>query len=145
MKDLVQDGSAVLDWNGTTYRTMLSTSDTGGRMCVVESTSPALAGPPRHVHAQEDETFLILSGEVEFWLDGQRLRRGPGESAFIPRGAEHTYKALTESRFLVVLTPGGFEGFFAEMAANGYCVPEDMGPIVESATRHHLTFTGPPL
>jgi hypothetical protein len=45
----------------------------------------------------------------------------------------------------VILTPGGFEGFFAEMAAGQFRMPEDMAAIEESARRHHLRFTGPPL
>ena len=46
---------------------------------------------------------------------------------------------------LGVMTPGGFEGFFAEMAAGQFRIPEDMDKIAESATRHRMTFTGPPL
>jgi quercetin dioxygenase-like cupin family protein len=146
MKDLPDDHSApVLEWGGTTYRTILSTGDSGGAMSIVESVCPAQSGPPRHVHAREDETFVILEGEVEFWLDGRTFRRRPGGTAFVPRGADHTYKALTDARVLVVLTPGGFEGFFAEMARGAFRVPEDMPAVLESAERHHLAFTGPPI
>ncbi|TNC71637.1 cupin domain-containing protein [Rubellimicrobium roseum] len=145
MKDLPDPAAPSLDWNGTTYRTILSTSQTSGAMCIVDSTSPALSGPPRHVHAAEDECFVVLTGEVEFWVAGAIFRKGPGEAAFIPRGTEHTYRSVTESRHLVILTPGGFEGFFAEMARNAYRIPEDMGPVLESAARHNLSFTGPPL
>ena len=72
---------------------------------------------------------------------------GPGESVFIPRGIEHTFKVVGDepSRHLVILTPGGFEGFFADMAAGQCRIPEDMPAIEESARRHNLTFTGPPL
>ncbi|MFH1518842.1 MAG: hypothetical protein ABIH17_13310 [Pseudomonadota bacterium] len=41
--------------------------------------------------------------------------------------------------------PGGFEGFFVEMAEAGYSIPEDMEAVSESASRHNLIFTGPPL
>jgi mannose-6-phosphate isomerase-like protein (cupin superfamily) len=56
----------ALEWLGTTYRTILSTAASGGAMSIVESRCPAPSGPPRHVHAREDETFVVLSGEVEF-------------------------------------------------------------------------------
>ncbi|GGL67753.1 cupin domain-containing protein [Wenxinia marina] len=140
-------GPGSLDWNGTLYRTILSTADTGGAMSVTDSVSPPRSGPPRHVHHAEDETFVVLTGEVEFWLEGERFVRGPGETAYILRGREHTYRTASDvpSRHLVILTPGGFEGFFAEMAQNAYQIPADMDAIVESATRHNLAFTGPPL
>ena len=134
-----------LEWLGVTYRTILATAETGGAMSIVDTFSPAGSGPPRHVHAAEDETIAILSGEVEFWVAGQTFRKGPGEAAFVPRGVEHTFKALADARKLVILTPGGFEGFFAEMARGGFRIPEDMGAVVESGARHNVTFTGPPL
>ena len=146
MKDLVSDHSAdALQWNGTTYRTILSTADSAGAMSIVDSHCPALSGPPRHVHAREDEIFVVLEGQVDFWLAGETIRRGPGQTAFVPRGAEHTYRTVTEVRMLTILTPGGFEGFFAEMARGGFRIPHDMPAVMESAARHHLTFTGPPI
>jgi hypothetical protein len=43
------------------------------------------------------------------------------------------------------MTPGGFDTFFAEMAEGGFRIPEDMDAINESAARHNMRFTGPPL
>jgi len=66
---------------------------------------------------------------------------------FVPRGKEHTFRVVSDTpcRHLVILTPGGFEGFFSEMAANAYRIPEDMPAIAECAARYRLSFTGPPL
>lgn len=126
---------------------ILDPSQTGGAMSIVDSVSPPNAGPPRHVHKAEDETFVVLTGEVEVWLAGERFVFGPGETAFVPRGTEHTFRTLggRPSRHLVILTPGGFEGFFQEMAKGGMRIPEDMPAIVECAARYNLEFTGPPL
>ena len=136
-----------LQWLGTHYRTLMPSAATGGGISVVDSWSPAGSGPPRHVHDDADETFVILTGAADFWLEGERFRAGPGEAVHIPKGREHTFRVTDDgpSRHLVILTPGGFEGFFAEMAAGQFAIPEDMGPIGESAARHALRFTGPPL
>lgn len=140
-------GPGTIEWNGTLYRTILSPADTGGAMSIVDSLSPARSGPPRHIHHAEDETFVIVSGEVTFWLDGETFTRGEGASVFVPRGCEHTFRVADDSpsRHLVILTPGGFEGFFAEMAQGRCRIPEDMPAIAEAAARHQLRFTGPPL
>ena len=145
MKDTVS--RETLNWNGTTYRTILDASETEGAMSIFDSVSPPRSGPPRHVHDAEDETFVILSGEVELWLEGETFTRGPGETAFIPRGAEHTFRVISDHpcRHLVILTPGGFDTFCAEMAEGGFRIPEDMDAINESAARHNMRFTGPPL
>ncbi len=147
MPETIILGSSALEWLGVTYKTILTTQASGGAMSIVDSVSPAGSGPPRHIHEREDETFIVLTGQCEFWLEGQRFTRGPGETAFIPRGREHTFRVTGEqaSRHLLVLTPGGFEGFFAEMAKGQFQIPDDMPAITEAAGRFHLSFTGPPL
>lgn len=146
MKDLRTDIEAI-EWLGVRYKTILSSAQTNGAMSIVDSWSPAGSGPPRHIHANEDETFVMLSGTCMVWIEGNETSVGPGESIFIPRGTDHTFKVTGDepSRHLVILTPGGFEGFFADMAEGQFRIPEDMPAVEESAKRHHLTFTGPPL
>lgn len=147
MFDTHLTGPGTITWQGVSYRTILSTEASGGAMSIVDSVSPAGSGPPRHIHTREDETFIILTGECEFFLGGERFMRGPGETAFVPRGTEHTFKVAGDRpcRHLVILTPGGFEGFFAEMARGQFRIPEDMEQIMEAAARFNLSFTGPPL
>lgn len=140
-------GPDAFEWQGTWYRTILSTEASGGAMSIVDSMSPVNSGPPRHIHHDADETFILMSGTCEFFCDGETFVRCPGETVFIPRGKEHTFRVIGDqpSRHMVVLTPGGFEGFFAAMAAGGYAIPQDMPAIEGLAAKHHLTFTGPPL
>ncbi len=139
--------SDEIKWQGVSYRTILSAQDTGVRMSITDSVPPPMSGPPRHVHANEDEIFVVLSGEIIYWLDGETGHVGPGETLFIPRGKEHTFQVPGDQpcRHLVILTPGGFEGFFAEMAAGQFTIPTDMDAINDSAARFGLAFTGPPL
>lgn len=140
-------GPATHEWLGTTYRVIMSADAADGAMSIVDSVSPPRSGPPRHIHHDADEAFVVLSGEAEFWLEGERFTAGPGETAFIPRGKEHTFRVISDHpcRHLIILTPGGFEGFFVEMAKHGYGIPDDMGSVVEAGKRFHLDFTGPPL
>lgn len=140
-------GPGSYDWLGTAYRDILTTKESGGAMSIVDSVSPPDSGPPRHIHHDADEVFVILTGDCTFWLDGETFKRGPGETAFIPRGTPHTFRVTSDvpCRHLVILTPGGFEGFFRDMSDNGFRIPDDMPAIEESAGRHHLSFCGPPL
>ncbi len=111
-------GEGTVEWLSTWYKTVLHTDASGGVISVTDTIGPAGSGPPRHVHDDADETFVMLTGQAEFWLDGTLLQRRAGETVFVPRGKEHTFRVTgTEpSRHLVIMTPGGFEGFFAEMA-----------------------------
>jgi quercetin dioxygenase-like cupin family protein len=140
-------GSEAIEWLGVQYRTILSTAASSGAMSITDSVSPPNSGPPRHIHHDADETFVMLSGDAEFWLEGQTFTRGPGETVFVGRGREHTFRVISDipCRHLVILTPGGFEGFFAEMAAGQFQIPQDMQKIEDCAKRYQLSFTGPPL
>ncbi len=146
MKDSLL-GPDAIEWLDVHYRTILSTAETGGAMSITDSVSPPGSGPPRHIHHDADESFVILTGDVEMWIAGERFTSGPGETVFVPRGTEHTFRIVSDipSRHLVILTPGGFEGFFADMAAGQFRIPEDMSAIEDSAKQHNLSFTGPPL
>ncbi len=140
-------GDAAFEWNGTWYKTALTSADSDGAIAIVDSVSPPDSGPPRHIHHRQDETFVVLTGQIEFWLEGERFTRGPGESAFVPKGREHTFRVAGQesSRHLVITTPGGLEAFIEEVAGQNLTFPDDMGRIVELARRHSLEFTGPPL
>jgi mannose-6-phosphate isomerase-like protein (cupin superfamily) len=90
---------------------------TGGAFAVTEE-APPLADTPVHVHSNEDELFYALEGEHVIQVGDEEQRIGPGETAFGPRGVPHAQRRVVpgEGRMLIVLTPGGFEGFFRDLA-----------------------------
>lgn len=132
---------------GTEYTVLLAPSDTEGRLSSYVSTCPPNPGPPRHVHHREDETFFVISGTVEFWIDGQTRIISNGQAAFVPRGKEHTFHVVgpASATMLTTLTPGGFENFFFEVAAKGLSISEDMPAISQLAVQYGMDFVGPPL
>lgn len=132
---------------GTEYTILIPPALTEGRQSVYTSICPPDAGPPRHVHANEDETFYVVSGTVEFWLEGESQTASSGEAVFIPRGREHTFhvRSPEPANLLTVLTPGGFEEFFFAMERQGLSIPGDMPRIAQLAEQFGLRFTGPPL
>ena len=144
---MAQNQPNQVQWNGTQYDIQLQAADTGGALGVFASVCPAESGPPRHVHAAEDETFHILSGEVLFWMEGAERVAQAGDTVFVPRGQAHSFKVIgpRPARMLTIMTPGGFEGFFREMAEGQFRIPQDMAAIDTIAARYGLTFTGPPL
>lgn len=137
----------AITWRGTTYRTLLSKAADLGRQSVLDSVTQPGGGPPRHVHRDADETFVLLSGDIAFWLDGETFAKGPGDVVFVPRGAEHAFQIVGTrlARMLTVLSPGGCEGFIAEMAEGEFRLPQDMQAVTVIAERYHLSVIGPPL
>jgi mannose-6-phosphate isomerase-like protein (cupin superfamily) len=58
-----------------------------------------------HAHAETDEFFLVISGELTIQLRDRDVVLGPGELFVVPRGAEHCPRADTETAVLL-LEPG---------------------------------------
>lgn len=86
-----------------------SSRDTDGQFCLVEILENE-GETPLHVHHNEDETFWVLEGEIDFEVGGQTVNAGPGTMLFGPRGIPHRYTVRRgPSRMLFLFTPGGFE------------------------------------
>ena len=141
------DSPETVVWNGVSYTILLTATASGGTIGVFQSEDFPGYGPPRHIHHDADETFVVLAGEVDFLLAGVVSHRGPGSLIFVPRGTEHAFcvRSDTSARMMTVMTPGGFEGFFRAMAHGGYKIPQDMAQIAPIAAAYKLEFTGPPL
>jgi mannose-6-phosphate isomerase-like protein (cupin superfamily) len=119
---------------------------TNGAMAVAESLVKLGGGPPKHVHAKEDEMFYILEGQTRIWRGDEVLDVSTGAVAFLPRNVPHTYlnTGTAPGRFLVTITPAGFEGFFREVSRRELSVPTDMQELDALAKEYGLQFLGPP-
>ena len=90
----------------------------GGAFSLFEEVPP-LADTPLHAHRDEDELFYVLEGQHVYRVGDEEYTVGPDGLVFAPRGIPHAQRRVVsgEGRQLVVTTPGGFEGFFRELAA----------------------------
>lgn len=95
--------------------------ETGGRFSLIDYRAPAhWPGPPLHVHQRTDETFYVFEGTFRFQIgDSQSFDLEPGGFVFVPRNTPHKLSNPLDApgRHLVLVTPGGFEGYFEEVAA----------------------------
>jgi oxalate decarboxylase/phosphoglucose isomerase-like protein (cupin superfamily) len=84
---------------------------------------------------------------VEFWVAGKTIFAQAGEMLTVPRGTEHCFRIIGDApaRMLTIMTPGGFESFFVDVARENLRIPEDMQRISEIGTKYDLEFTGPPI
>ena len=130
-------------WLGTTYTVAVSAP--GASLGAFESVVPAGEGPPLHVHHGEDEAIHVIDGEADFWLDGRTLRLRSGQGVFLPRSVPHCFRVAgaRPARFLGMVTPGGFEGFFAAAAAAGVG-PHDPAALAAFGAGWRVEFLGPP-
>ena len=56
------------------------------------SYGPEFEGVDPHTHADHADSFYVLEGEVEFFLDGAWHRSGPGTFLSVPPNIEHGFR-----------------------------------------------------
>ena len=101
-------------------RFMAWAEETGGGFSVLEHPMPPrrLAAPV-HKHSREDEYSFVLEGRMGALLGDEVVYVEAGELAFKPRDQWHTFWNAGDEfcRVLEIISPGGFEHFFAEFGA----------------------------
>ena len=68
---------------------VLAGADTGGAYCLIEASLAPGVGVPRHMHTREDESYYVLSGELEVIVGGKVFVLKAGDSLMAPRDIPH--------------------------------------------------------
>jgi len=113
----------------------------GGRFSLVEHPLSARAlAAPLHRHTREDEYSYVIEGRMGALLGDEVLQAGPGDLVFKPRGEWHTFWNAGDEvcRILEIITPAGFEGFFAELVDLGGIGQADPSVLGELCGRYGL-------
>ena len=99
-------------------KVLLRSEESGGHVSIVEFVAPPRWGGP-HLHTHDfDEAWYLLDGELCFQVGDEVVTKRAGEFAFAPRGVPHTLANHGDepARYVLVITPAGFERYFARMA-----------------------------
>ena len=113
-----KDGESVY-FEGLGVRFMIDGDRAGGGFSMVEHPiDPLSLAAPMHRHSNEDEYSYVLEGRVGVQLGDEVLEAGPGDLVFKPRGQWHAFwnPGDEPARLLEIISPGGFEQYFAEIA-----------------------------
>jgi quercetin dioxygenase-like cupin family protein len=104
-------------WYGAALISLLATGEqTNGIFSVLEGRTGRGEDVPFHTHSHEDESFYLLEGEMTFRIGAQTLQAKAGDFVFLPRRIGHAWTSNTDARFLVVISPAGFEKSFVEFS-----------------------------
>jgi quercetin dioxygenase-like cupin family protein len=150
-------GVPAVDHLNFLCRTMLAGDATGGAFSLVEERGRIGCMTPRHVHAREAETFVVLDGALEGWCEGNLLLVEAGSLLHLPAQREHAFRIASETaHFYTIITPAGFESFFTatgapvgeafrgELPLPGPVPPEAVAVLEEVLSPLGCTITGPP-
>ena len=116
---LSSDESEVAVFLGTTNRILVRGEETGGFVSAVEVTVAPGAGSPVHTNTREALTWYVVDGALTFQRDAGTVEVAAGELIHLPKGDTHAFlnRADRPTRALMICTPGGLEGFLAELGS----------------------------
>src|SRR5438552_14924095 len=122
-------------------RFMVDGGDSGGGFSLVEHPMSARAlAAPLHRHTHEDEYSYVIEGRVGALLGGEVVSGGPGDLIFKPRNQWHTFWNASDepARLLEIISPAGFERFFAELVDLGGVTQAEPQQLGELCARYEL-------
>lgn len=104
-------------WKSDDAFVKVSAEESGGQFSLIEDNLTTEFRLARHVHREHAETFIVISGKVEFALDGSTLVLSHGDTLHIPAGEAHAVRCLEPAKMLTMYQPGGLEKLFEAYAA----------------------------
>jgi len=122
-------------------RFMIDGAQAGQRFSLVEHPMSARAlAAPLHRHLREDEYSYVLEGRMGALLGDEVLTAEPGDLVFKPRNQWHTFWNAGDEpcRILEIISPAGFEQFFAELVAMGGVLNAPPEAVAELSQRYGL-------
>lgn len=97
---------------------------------------------PPHTHPTQDEFVYVLTGRLDFWLDGKEMQAGPGDLARLPMGIPHGIFNKSEETVTCLFWVSPTRRLFDLFKAI-HNVP-DPGEVVRLSALHEVDFLPPP-
>ena len=134
------------DWSADHTFVKVSASDTGGQYTLMEDNLKANFRLGLHLHRYHAETFYILEGAVEFYVDGDWMTCQAGACLHIPPGIEHACilsQGHVSARMLMIFQPAGFDQFLAELGRMDESEFEDKVKMKALEDKYDIVNIGP--
>jgi len=117
--------------NGTPILVHVTATQSGGAFGAWENFMPPGKGPAPHTHSRETEIFRVITGTFRFRCGTEEFDAPPGTLVTLPPHVEHVWYNCgdTPGNMLAVVSPGGFEQLFLDIAALDNPTPRDVALI----------------
>jgi len=139
-------GGQNYDWSADHTFVKVSAGDTGGQYTLMEDNLKANFRLGLHMHRYHAETFYVLEGSVDFFVDGDWMTCEPGACLHVPPGIEHACilsDGCKSGRMLMIYQPSGFDQYLAELGKMSDIDFEDTAKMNALNDKYDIVNIGP--
>jgi quercetin dioxygenase-like cupin family protein len=124
---------------GMPLRFLCDARETGAHWSLFDEEIPLGMGPPPHRH-NWDEAYYVLEGDIDFDIEGERVRISDGDFARLPANTIHGFKGASPAgaRVLIFAQPGHSSQFFEQLNDEVRDLPNDLKKLPDIASRHGI-------
>ena len=137
------NNNPVFNIFGEPVEILITSKATNYSFCSGVQTSPPGGGPPPHKHEREEEIFMVIEGDFEFFDGREWSRFMKDEVKYSMRGNFHGFRNCGETtgKLRFITTPGGLDEYFETISP--LTLPEDMERLIEISKNYGYEFMAP--
>jgi len=131
----------LVSMGGVGVKFKITGEETGHAFSIVgHPLEPRTLVPP-HVHHDTDEYSYVVEGQFGARIGDEIFLADPGDYVLKPRGIPHTFWNPTDrpARLIEIISPAGFEKFFAEAGELFKTSRPDPEKIQALSTKYHAS------
>ena len=131
----------LVSMGGIGVKFKISGDETNRAFSIVEHPVQPRTLVPPHLHHDTDEYSYVVEGQFGARIGDEILLAGPGEYILKPRGIPHTFWNPTDkvARLVEIISPAGFEKFFAEAGDLFLKGPPELEQVKALAARYNTS------
>ncbi len=112
-------------------------NDTQNQWVMYEASDSFGNGAPLHTHPWE-ETFYLLSGELEVTLGRREVVAAAGASIYFPADVAHGFRVSSPEAKLLAILPGFADAFYREVGDRAIVLPDHLEEFMAICDRHKV-------
>ncbi|NNF38267.1 MAG: cupin domain-containing protein [Gemmatimonadetes bacterium] len=138
-------GGRGYDWSSDHTFVKVGKEHTGGAYTLMEDNLKPGFALGLHRHDHHAETFYVLEGPIDFYVNDEWIAAAAGTCIHVPPGAPHACRLHEGStgRMLMIYQPSGFDGYLAELATLSESDFQDADRMTRLNAKYDLVELGP--
>jgi quercetin dioxygenase-like cupin family protein len=112
----------TFDFHGSKFTIKILTSESNDKYTILDVIHPPNIGPALHTHPRGPETFCVIEGNYEFFLNDQSILAKAGDVICVPTGSPPRFVTGENGGCVIVSSPPNLEFYFwdvSKMLKNG--------------------------